>query len=143
MFLRLWSREPPGGSFAFAQDKISGHSSRNLQWVVARHFRGDGPVNGMGPPRISRSCRVRGEEASHENLCAGDGASVTISNRRVRTRTHGGVAGVSGQPLPLCRSNVVLETSQWLAKRLRFLCGEDGGGRYRDVGPERFEGASC
>jgi hypothetical protein len=31
--------------------------------------------------------------------------SVTISNRRVRTRTHGGVAGVSGQPLPLCRSN--------------------------------------
>ena len=34
-------------------------------------------------------------------------ASVTISNRRVRTRTHGGVAGVSGQPLPLCRSNGV------------------------------------
>ena len=32
-------------------------------------------------------------------------ASVTISNRCVRTRTHGGVAGVSGQPLPLCRSN--------------------------------------
>jgi hypothetical protein len=31
--------------------------------------------------------------------------SVTISNRRVRTRTHGGVAGVSGQPLPLCRSS--------------------------------------
>jgi len=31
--------------------------------------------------------------------------SVTISNRRVRTRTHGGVAGVSGQPLPLCRSD--------------------------------------
>src|SRR5947209_13765444 len=34
-------------------------------------------------------------------------ASVTISNRRVRTRTHGGVAGDSGQPLPLCRSNAV------------------------------------
>ena len=34
-------------------------------------------------------------------------ASVTLSNRRVRTRTHGGVAGVSGQPLPLCRSNGV------------------------------------
>src|SRR5712691_435896 len=32
-------------------------------------------------------------------------ANVTLSNRRVRTRTHGGVAGVSGQPLPLCRSN--------------------------------------
>ena len=31
--------------------------------------------------------------------------SETDSNRRVRTRTHGGVAGVSGQPLPLCRSN--------------------------------------
>src|SRR5260370_33587459 len=31
--------------------------------------------------------------------------SAPISNRRVRTRTHGGVAGVSGQPLPLCRSN--------------------------------------
>ena len=31
--------------------------------------------------------------------------SVTISNRRVRTRTHGGVAGVGGQPLPLCRSS--------------------------------------
>src|SRR5215471_1642545 len=35
-------------------------------------------------------------------------ASVTISNRRVRTRTHGGVAGVGGQPPPLCRSNGVL-----------------------------------
>ena len=32
-------------------------------------------------------------------------ASVTISNRRVRTRTHGGVAGVGGQPPPLCRSH--------------------------------------
>jgi hypothetical protein len=32
-------------------------------------------------------------------------ASVTISNRPVRTRTHGGVAGVSGQRLPLCRSS--------------------------------------
>jgi len=30
---------------------------------------------------------------------------LNFSNRRVRTRTHGGVAGVSGQPLPLCRSN--------------------------------------
>ena len=35
-------------------------------------------------------------------------ASVTISNRRVRTRTHGGVAGDSGQPLPLCRSIGIL-----------------------------------
>jgi len=33
------------------------------------------------------------------------GVSVTDSNRRVRTRTHGGVAGVGGQPPPLCRSN--------------------------------------
>ena len=33
--------------------------------------------------------------------------SVIISNRRVRPRTHGGVAGVSRQPLPLCRSNGV------------------------------------
>src|SRR5215467_6572577 len=32
------------------------------------------------------------------------GVSVTDSNRRVRTRTHGGVAGVGGQPPPLCRS---------------------------------------
>ena len=32
------------------------------------------------------------------------GARVTDSNRRVRTRTHGGVAGVGGQPPPLCRS---------------------------------------
>jgi len=32
-------------------------------------------------------------------------ASVTNSNRRVRTRTHGGVAGVGGWPPPLCRSN--------------------------------------
>jgi len=32
------------------------------------------------------------------------GASVTDSNRRVRTRTHGGVAGVRGRPRPLCRS---------------------------------------
>jgi hypothetical protein len=35
---------------------------------------------------VSRICRMS--------------VSVTISNRRVRTRTHGGVAGVSGQPLP-------------------------------------------
>jgi hypothetical protein len=41
-------------------------------------------------------------------------ASVTISNRRVRTRTHGGVAGVSGQPLPLCRSNGI--TGMWLQR---------------------------
>jgi len=32
-------------------------------------------------------------------------ASVTDSNRRVRTRTHGGVAGVRGRLRPLCRSN--------------------------------------
>jgi hypothetical protein len=31
--------------------------------------------------------------------------SVSDSNRRVRTRTHGGVAGVGGQPPPLCRSS--------------------------------------
>ena len=30
--------------------------------------------------------------------------ALPISNRRVRTRTHGGVAGVDGQPSPLCRS---------------------------------------
>jgi hypothetical protein len=36
-------------------------------------------------------------------------ASATISNRRVRTRTHGGVAGVGGQPPPLCRSNALTE----------------------------------
>jgi len=34
--------------------------------------------------------------------------SVTISNRRVRARTHGGVAGVGGRPPPRCRSNVPL-----------------------------------
>src|SRR5215510_5489604 len=33
--------------------------------------------------------------------------SPNVSNRRVRTRTHGGVAGVGGQPPPLCRSNAV------------------------------------
>ena len=32
-------------------------------------------------------------------------ASVTISNRRVRTRTHGGVAGAAGNRCPLCRSS--------------------------------------
>src|ERR1700680_2879000 len=31
-------------------------------------------------------------------------ASVTISNRRVRPRTHGGVAGGGGQTPPLCGS---------------------------------------
>src|SRR5262245_65222153 len=31
--------------------------------------------------------------------------SPNISNRRVRTRTHGGVAGVGGRPPPLCRSS--------------------------------------
>jgi Group II intron, maturase-specific domain len=34
--------------------------------------------------------------------------SVTDSNRRVRTRTHGGVAGVGRRPPPLCRSNGVI-----------------------------------
>src|SRR5262249_8196188 len=33
--------------------------------------------------------------------------SPNVSNRRVRTRTHGGVAGVGGRPPPLCRSNRV------------------------------------
>jgi uncharacterized damage-inducible protein DinB len=33
-------------------------------------------------------------------------ASVTDSNRRVRTRTHGGVAGVRRRLRPLCRSNL-------------------------------------
>jgi hypothetical protein len=32
-------------------------------------------------------------------------ADVTDSNRRVRTRMHGGVAGVGGWPPPLCRSS--------------------------------------
>src|ERR1700757_3602944 len=32
-------------------------------------------------------------------------ASVTNSNRRVRTRMHGGVAGVGGRLPPLCRSD--------------------------------------
>src|SRR5260370_13175972 len=45
------------------------------------------------------------------------GASVIISNRRVRTRTHGGVAGDSGQPLPLCRSNALL--GMWETALLR------------------------
>jgi hypothetical protein len=46
------------------------------------------PISNRSASRIWRMC-----------------VSVTISNRRVRTRTHGGVAGVSGQPLPLCRSH--------------------------------------
>jgi RNA-directed DNA polymerase len=33
--------------------------------------------------------------------------NVTTSNRRIRTRTYGGVAGVGGRPPPLCRSNAV------------------------------------
>ena len=60
--------------------------------------------------------------------------SVTISNRRVRTRTHGGVAGVSGQPLPLCRSNALVsrdlanflvgytEVTRWGNAERRVLC---------------------
>jgi len=39
-------------------------------------------------------------------------ASEIISNPRIPPRTHGGVAGVSGQPLPLCRSNR-LRGSNW------------------------------
>jgi hypothetical protein len=34
-------------------------------------------------------------------------ASVTDSNRRLRTRTHGGGAGVRRRPRPLCRSTAV------------------------------------
>jgi hypothetical protein len=51
--------------------------------------------------------------------------SVTISNRRVRTRTHGGVAGVSGQPLPLCRSSWV--TGHRLALEVCVLPGQSPG----------------
>jgi hypothetical protein len=41
-------------------------------------------------------------------------ASVTDSNRRVRTRTHGGVAGVRGRPRPLCRSTALItRDSEW------------------------------
>ena len=43
------------------------------------------------------------------------GASATYSNRRVRTRTHGGVAGVSGRPLPLCQSRSIISRSMGFA----------------------------
>src|SRR2546426_905089 len=40
-------------------------------------------------------------------------SSVTpnVSNRRIRTRTHGGVAGVGGRPPPLCRSSRLVFTN--------------------------------
>jgi hypothetical protein len=54
--------------------------------------------------------------------------SVTISNRRVRTRTHGGVAGVSGQPLPLCRSNAAIPQPTCLVQLLT-ASGQEGNRR--------------
>src|SRR5262249_41652248 len=46
-----------------------------------------------------------------------------VSNRRVRTRTHGGVAGIGGRPPPLCRSMWrVLETAL-----RKLLTGHEGG----------------
>src|SRR5208282_1255965 len=57
--------------------------------------------------------------------------SVTISNRRVRTRTHGGVAGVSGQPLPLCRSNAVIGKAESGPKPVLRL--RDSSGTVREA----------
>jgi hypothetical protein len=59
---------------------------------------------------MSRPFRIR----KYSVRFAGRGGSVAqqtelASGERSPTRTHGGGAGVSGQPLPLCRSNSVLD----------------------------------
>src|SRR5947207_8721260 len=46
--------------------------------------------------------------------------SPNVSNRRVRTRTHGGVAGVGGRPPPLCRSNAEGFTHRSLENRSKL-----------------------
>jgi len=50
-------------------------------------------------------------------------ASVTDSNRRVRTRTHGGVAGVRGRPRPLCRS--YRQFGSQVSKSAHFTCNPE------------------
>jgi len=50
-------------------------------------------------------------------------ASVTNSSRRVRTRTHGGVAGVGGWPPPLCRSDVQSGTNSSGLVPINAPCG--------------------
>src|SRR5215470_14696282 len=59
-------------------------------------------------------------------------ASATDSNRRVRTRTHGGVAGVRGRLRPLCRSNELFGSQRPI----------DGNGRSRLGQPEISRGVA-
>jgi hypothetical protein len=65
--------------------------------------------SGLGPWYLAKAkaCRwgflTRTSNRSGFPHCSSS-VSATDSNRRVRTRTHGGVAGVGGRPPPLCRS---------------------------------------
>src|SRR5215831_16997408 len=65
-------------------------------------------ARGLWP--IRKPCMLRFRmpiSATAVFLRCSSSVSPNVSNRRVRTRTHGGVAGVGGRPPPLCRSNRV------------------------------------
>jgi len=82
------------------------------QWAYVQNWRAKRPVSDSAPgtsptPRPYPSRFLMPISKRSGSRLWRMRASVTISNRHVRTCTHGGVAGVSGQPLPLCRSNAV------------------------------------
>jgi hypothetical protein len=63
-------------------------------------------------PMIKRAIAPKAPGPCGESRRSHDVQRASASNRRVRPCTHGGVARVSGQPLPLCRSGRV-----WQRKR--------------------------
>jgi hypothetical protein len=76
-----------------------------------------------GLPENSRICRdrrkfalQRGRQSARApiQIAHGGSAGITFSNRRVRTRMHGGVAGVGRRLSPLYRSNAHLAIYFWI-----------------------------
>jgi hypothetical protein len=105
---------------------MENYPSSSGSWVYVPHWLGTQPVAAAVPgtsptprPYPSRFPRPISNRSVSRiwRMCT----SVTISNRRVRTRTHGGVAGVSGQPLPLCRSSRLLANDVYHDKRFSVL----------------------
>ena len=100
------------GTLATMENNPVGVGQLSWHWAYVQNWRATPPVAAAAPgtsptPRPYPSRFLMPISKRSGSRLWRMRASVTISNRRVRTCTHGGVAGVSGQPLPLCRSNAV------------------------------------
>jgi hypothetical protein len=73
-------------------------------WRATRLAAATGPGISHGLKPLLLGFPMRTSNRSAFRHCSRN-VSGTYSNRRVRTRMHGGVAGVGGRPPPLCRSS--------------------------------------